>query len=148
MMPGRREWYRRAVARIVGMLGAVVALSGCASSAPGASMTQLQQRAQIDLSCPGAFLQHYRLDDRSQLVVGCQRQLVYVESCERIRGAWRCTWRLDSPWLYAPQVTVSSAAEASSPSRPPSPSRPAVRSEAGEDRGADEPPRKTKDWGF
>ena len=60
-------------------------LLGC-GSARGASLSQLQQRAQIDLSCPGHQLRHYRLDGRTEVVQGCGRQLVYVDSCERIGG--------------------------------------------------------------
>lgn len=86
-------------------LGGVSAL-GC-GAAPGASLRQLQQRAQIDMGCLGPYLTHYRLDDRTEVVQGCGRQLVYVESCQRIAGEHRCTWMMNSPWLFAPGVVAA-----------------------------------------
>ncbi|MBI4701988.1 MAG: hypothetical protein HY744_12690 [Deltaproteobacteria bacterium] len=68
---------------------------GCAGPQP-ASLRALYYRAQVDLDCPGPYLQLQHLDSRSKLVVGCQRRLVYVQSCDD--GPKRdCTWKVDSP---------------------------------------------------
>lgn len=82
-------------------IGLVVALgaSGCFRTATGATQGQLYRRAEIDLACPGPQLRHFDLDSRARLVQGCGKQLVYVESCEPIRGDFRCTWLADSPDL-------------------------------------------------
>lgn len=81
------------------------AAAGCAS-APGATPAQLDRRAAIDLGCPASYLERARLDARTVVVQGCQRRVVYVESCQRIRGAHRCTWVADSPWIYATTVQI------------------------------------------
>ena len=105
-------------------LGATLVLSGsgCLRTAPGATPAQLYQRAQIDLACPGSQLRHFELDSRARLVQGCGKQVVYVESCDPIRGAYRCTWLADSPSFTAgpvalmfPGPPVAASPDASSP---------------------------------
>jgi hypothetical protein len=74
-------------------------------------MAQLQTRAVYDLGCPAPQVAVYHLDTRTKAAVGCGRRLLYVESCQRIRGKHECTWVLDTPtfaqaqWpqLYAPR---------------------------------------------
>lgn len=106
-------------------LGALGAL-GCGSG-KGATLNQLQQRAQLDMSCPGHLLRHYPLDRRTEVVQGCGRQMIYVDSCQRISGEHRCTWMLDSPWVVSPQVVVAPAGPRSTtaPTRTMAPSPPA-----------------------
>lgn len=69
---------------------------GCAS-APGATVQQLQTRAVFDLGCPHHQLMLYHIDGRTKAVLGCGRRLVYVQSCQRIRGEHECTWVLNTP---------------------------------------------------
>ena len=69
---------------------------GCAS-APGATVQQLQTRAVFDLGCPHHQLMLYHIDGRTKAVAGCGRRLVYVQSCQRIRGQHECTWVLNTP---------------------------------------------------
>jgi hypothetical protein len=86
----------------------------CAATAPGATIAQLQYRAVFDLGCPANMLVIYPVDGRAKAVTGCGRRLVYVESCQDIRGELVCTWIMNSPtywqtmWpgLLAPQPTV------------------------------------------
>jgi hypothetical protein len=72
------------------------------SRSRGASLGQLQARASVDLKCPAQWLRLQHLDARAKLVEGCGDREVYIESCELIRGAEQCTWRVDSRALAAP----------------------------------------------
>lgn len=112
-----RRWYAEPVVRCVRWLGWTTLALGALGCGParGATLRQLEQRAQLDMSCPSPMLRHYALDRRTEVVQGCGRQLVYVDSCQRIGGEDRCTWLLDSPWVLAPQVVVAPPASASSP---------------------------------
>src|SRR5512137_1862109 len=86
----------------------------CAATAPGATLAQLQRRAVIDLACPNELLWLYHVDSRTKAVTGCGRRLLYVESCQDVRGEQACTWVMNSPtlmqsmWpsLLAPQPTT------------------------------------------
>jgi hypothetical protein len=51
----------------------------------------------FDLGCAQHQLMIYHVDQRTKAVAGCGRRLVYVESCQRIRGSFACTWVLDTP---------------------------------------------------
>ena len=79
------------------MLGAAASALGCAGTAPGATLAQLQNRAVFDLGCPGYQLGVYSVDSRTKAVTGCGRRLVYVESCQDIRGEQACTWVMNTP---------------------------------------------------
>jgi hypothetical protein len=95
-------------AMTTGAVGAALFLSGsgCLRTAPGATPGQLYQRAEIDLACPAPHLRHYDIDERARLVQGCGKQVVYVESCDPIRGAYRCTWLADSPSFVAGPISL------------------------------------------
>jgi len=75
---------------------ALAGIAACAG-APGATQQQLQSRAVFDLGCAQHQLVVYHVDQRTKAVAGCGRRLVYVESCQRIRGKDACTWMLDTP---------------------------------------------------
>jgi hypothetical protein len=66
-------------------------------------MTQLQTRATYDLGCPAPQIAVYHLDARTKAAVGCGRRLLYVESCQRIRGKHACAWVLDTPTFVQAQ---------------------------------------------
>ncbi|MBW2527888.1 MAG: hypothetical protein JRI23_27145, partial [Deltaproteobacteria bacterium] len=72
-----------------------VGLCACAPPKP-ATTAQLMTRAAFDLRCPAAEIRIYRLDGRTRGVVGCNRQLAYVEMCD---GGQRreCVWLVDAP---------------------------------------------------
>ena len=77
---------------------AIVGLFGCASTTPkGATVQQLENRAVFDLGCAQQQLWIYDLDARTKAVVGCGRRLVYIESCEPVRGETTCTWIMNTP---------------------------------------------------
>ncbi|MBW2524161.1 MAG: hypothetical protein JRI23_08295 [Deltaproteobacteria bacterium] len=86
------QWSKVAVVAPFALAGGI----SCAG-APGASPQQLQTRAVFDLGCAQHQLVVYHVDERTKAVAGCGRRLVYVESCQRIRGAHACTWILDTP---------------------------------------------------
>jgi hypothetical protein len=96
------------------ILGAASCSLGCGASTAGASLAQLQNRAVFDLGCPGYQLSVYHVDSRTKAVTGCGRRLLYVESCQDIRGAQACTWVMNTPtfvqtqWpgLLTPQPTT------------------------------------------
>jgi hypothetical protein len=97
---------------------ALLVLAGC-RNAPGATYVQLHQRASFDLRCNQLALRH--LDERTKVVSGCGKEMVYVEECQRIRGTDRCTWRLES----APIATEPVAATRPAPPPVVAPSLPA-----------------------
>lgn len=70
--------------------------AGCAGSAPGATMEQLQRRAWLDSGCRPDQLVLLHVDTRTKALEGCGGRLIYVESCEHIRGEHSCTWVLDN----------------------------------------------------
>jgi hypothetical protein len=86
----------------------------CVATGPGATLGQLQNRAVFDLGCPSQSLWVYHVDSRTKAVTGCGRRLLYVESCQDIRGEQACTWVMNTPtfmqtmWpsLLAPQPTT------------------------------------------
>jgi hypothetical protein len=86
----------------------------CVATAPGATLAKLQNRAVFDLGCPSNSLAVYHVDSRTKAVTGCGRRLLYVESCQQIRGEHACTWVMNTPtfmqtmWpsLLAPQPTT------------------------------------------
>lgn len=120
--------------RVTCAMGSVLVLgaaAGCFRSAPGATQGQLYRRAEIDLACPAPQIRHFDLDHRARLVQGCGKQVVYVESCEPIRGDFRCTWLADSPALSAgpvsfviPAVPAGWGTAAAEPATPPAPDAP------------------------
>jgi hypothetical protein len=80
--------------------------TGCGPTARPASMSVLQTRAELELSCPSTRLVIHHLDARTKIVAGCGRHGVYVESCDvRGRGHGRCAWMLQT--ASPPQVAPS-----------------------------------------
>lgn len=75
---------------------ALAVACGCAS-APGATMQQLQRRAWLDSGCAPSQLVLLHVDKRTKALEGCGQRLIYVESCEQIRGEYACTWVLNNP---------------------------------------------------
>src|SRR5690606_30611394 len=118
LSPRRRCYHRLAGGdmrhALTWLIGMASVLAGCTMrpprSAAGATLGQLYQRAQIDLGCAMPYLRDFPLDGRTRLVQGCGRQLIYVESCDPIRGAFQCTWLADSP-----AVAVSPAPSSQAP---------------------------------
>jgi len=101
---------------------------GCLSTAPGASLVELQNRAVFDLGCPYQQLFVYHLDVRTKVVTGCARRLIYVESCQDIRGESACTWVLNTPtflqtqwpqWVVPQPVSPYIVAQQPGPMPPP-----------------------------
>jgi len=85
---------------------------GCAPPRP-ATLEQLQHRSVFDLGCPSYQLRLHHIDQRTKVVVGCGRRLLYVHSCDR-RGprGGECTWLLDTPSFTDaqwPQLQAASA---------------------------------------
>ena len=107
-----------ALARRSGLIAiATVALGACMGPVP-ATLPQLQTRAALDLNCPPSMLQLYHIGARTKGVAGCNRHLVYVESCQ---GERECAWVLDNPpagggWVTAPAQPTTAFAPA-----PPAP---------------------------
>ena len=71
-------------------------LLGCAR---GPNVQLLEKRAQLDMSCPIARLEHVRLDRLSYAVRGCGTQAVYTWVCP---GA-SCTWALNTQSMLRPE---------------------------------------------
>jgi hypothetical protein len=71
-------------------------LCGCATG-PRANLRTLHNRAIFDLGCPAQQVQIYHLDNRSKVVMGCGRRLVYVEDCFDHGAKRECTWVNDTP---------------------------------------------------
>ena len=123
----------------------IVALvvAGCAS-APGATMQQLQRRAWLDSGCAPAQLILYHVDKRTKVLEGCRQRLVYVESCEHIRGEYSCTWVLNnSTWSSAAGAQAEPFAPFGAPA-PPS-SAAAEREDGSSPRQRTHPWRRPKD---
>ncbi len=70
---------------------------GCASPRP-ATLQQLHHRSVFDLGCASHQLKLHHIDQRTKVVTGCGRRLIYVHTCEG-QGPKRgvCTWKLDTP---------------------------------------------------
>jgi hypothetical protein len=93
----------------------VLTATGCASG-PRATLPQLQQRAVHDLRCPAGYLQLAHIDQRTKLVSGCGRSLIYMEDCMEHGTDLLCSWRVDSPsqamvmWRATPPPASPAAA--------------------------------------
>lgn len=71
-------------------------LMSCASG-PRAGLPQLQHRATYDLTCPASYLRLAHVDQRTKIVSGCGRSLVYMEDCMEHGSQLLCSWRVDTP---------------------------------------------------
>lgn len=93
MAPSLRgsRWQQVVAAVLLGGLAV-----SCTPTAFRASPLQLQNRATYDLACPPYSLTMRQLDERTRMVMGCGRRLLYVEDCQAIRGRTACTWKLDT----------------------------------------------------
>lgn len=78
------------------LLAACAQMFGCASG-PRATLPRLQHRASYDLGCPAGYLQLDHVDERTKVVAGCGRHLVYLEDCMAVGSDLLCSWRIDSP---------------------------------------------------
>ena len=105
----------------------LVAVAAFACATPQrANLAHLQYRAVFDLACPAQSLALYHIDERTKAVMGCGKQLVYVERCDQGAGN-TCSWELDSPSLA--QGQWPQPAPATSP-----PPQPAVTASAPQPR--------------
>lgn len=77
---------------------AVLVLAVVVGCAPPrrAQLAQLGYRAVFDLGCPAGQLGLYHVDERTKVIVGCGRRLVYMEHCDSGAGN-TCSWQLDTP---------------------------------------------------
>lgn len=93
------------------VVGTLAALSGgCAPPRP-ATLAELQHRSVFDLGCPSYQLRLHHIDQRTKVVVGCGRRLIYVHSCDRQGPAGgACTWLLDTPSFTAAEWPQHQAA--------------------------------------
>ncbi len=99
-------------------LGALLSLGGCASG-PRAALPQLQHRAAYDLSCPANNLRLTHVDQRTKVVTGCGRHLVYLEDCMQHGSDLLCSWRIDSPSKAQTAVASHSTVPAALPAALP-----------------------------
>src|SRR5450631_4747347 len=99
---------------MVGMLRVAWILlffGGSAMVSCGATFEQLRDRAALDLDCPAAAIRARAVDNRTELVSGCDRQAIYVTSCGT--DGTNCTWLLNSP--IKPAVVQHSTPSAATP---------------------------------
>ncbi len=59
----------------------------------------------------------YRIDSRTCAVDGCGSRIIYIESCQPIRGEERCTWMIDARY----ETTPASTPAGWRPAQPPPP---------------------------
>jgi hypothetical protein len=69
-------------------LAAALAFTGC-----GATLSQLRNRASVDLSCTPESLQVRPLDGATEIVTGCGKRAIYVQEFNNARYP---TWLLNS----------------------------------------------------
>jgi hypothetical protein len=129
------SWVGAALGRaaLLGALGWLVALAGCAvQPAPAASPYQLQLRSSFDLACPAAWVRVYELDARTRGAEGCGRRLTYLQSCVEVGGAERCTWVADVAGALERSASGNGNAQAKAPvcAPPPVPVPPAATASA------------------
>lgn len=98
----------------IAAVGASLSL-GCASG-PRATLPRLQHRASYDLGCPAGYLQLDHVDERTKVVAGCGRHLVYIEDCMAAGSELLCSWRLDSPTTAQASWPAAPAAQTATPS--------------------------------
>ena len=80
--------------KTAGLLGLAVGLGGCAAP-QHATWSELRARAAFDLHCPAHQLSLRDFAPQSKGIVGCGRQVVYLERCDAASG--RCSWSKDGP---------------------------------------------------